>query len=69
MDRNPRTLLLLDRSEVQLFPIEQEMIASGFGGRWFPSLQTSWMKPGCAMSSGGSSPSWFSMPPRTSMCR
>lgn len=38
VDRNPRTLLLLDRSEVQLFPIEQEMIAGGFGGQVVPVI-------------------------------
>ena len=29
---HPARLLLLDQSEVQLFPIEQELIRSGFGG-------------------------------------
>jgi FlaA1/EpsC-like NDP-sugar epimerase len=33
---NPKRLLLLDRSEVQLFPIEQELVQSGHGGVVLP---------------------------------
>lgn len=33
---NPKRLILLDRSEVQLFPIEQELIQNGHGGVVLP---------------------------------
>lgn len=35
-ERNPRTLLMLDQSEVQLFPIEQELLEQGYGGQIVP---------------------------------
>ncbi len=35
---NPQRLLLLDQSEVQAFPIEQELIESGFGGTVLPII-------------------------------
>jgi len=38
MERGPRLLLMLDQSEVQLFIIEQEMIARGFGGQILPVI-------------------------------
>jgi len=37
-DRNPRSLLMLDQSEVQLFPIEQELLARGYGGQIIPVI-------------------------------
>ncbi|MFO1496818.1 MAG: nucleoside-diphosphate sugar epimerase/dehydratase [Verrucomicrobiota bacterium] len=33
---SPQRLLLVDQSEVQLFPIEQELIESGYGGQILP---------------------------------
>lgn len=38
MARNPRTLLMVDQSEVQLFSIEQEMIAQGYRGQALPLI-------------------------------
>lgn len=38
MERNPRSLLLVDQSEVQLFPIEQEMIEQGYRGQAVPLI-------------------------------
>ena len=35
---NPQRLLLVDQSEVQLFPIEQELMNSGFGGIILPLI-------------------------------
>lgn len=37
-DRGPRLLLMLDQSEVQLFVIEQEMVARGMGGQIIPLI-------------------------------
>lgn len=37
-DFNPAQLLLLDQSEVQLYPIEQELIGSGYGGVVLPLI-------------------------------
>ena len=36
VERNPRALLMLDQSEVQLFPIEQELLGQGYGGQVVP---------------------------------
>ncbi|HOU88673.1 MAG TPA: nucleoside-diphosphate sugar epimerase/dehydratase [Verrucomicrobiota bacterium] len=36
VERDPRALLMLDQSEVQLFPIEQELLGQGYGGQAVP---------------------------------
>ena len=37
-EQNPRTLLLIEQSEVQLFPIEQELLERGHGGAVVPII-------------------------------
>jgi len=64
----PLRLLLVERCEVQIFPIEQELIALEAALRSSPSSPTSSTKSGCGAFSSASDRIRFFMPPPTSMC-